>query len=134
MLGSHPWQEVAEYAAYVCQCRALRLRPWMEAPCWTDLDAPIEDPDRTCRREAQALLRKMTSLGLSKWESDPVQAVALATSRDLRQCPACAHQFVPRRRWQKFCNDECRSHFHNARVQQAKMFNVVTLDAARTAG
>ena len=37
MLKSRTWQEAAEYAAYHCQMKVLRLRPWMTPPMlWHD--------------------------------------------------------------------------------------------------
>jgi hypothetical protein len=33
MLEDRDWQDVAEFAAYCCQCDALELKPWQKPPC-----------------------------------------------------------------------------------------------------
>jgi hypothetical protein len=69
-LIDEPWDEVAEFAAHVCQYRALRLRPWQSPPSSVDEDDPDEDD-----RSAQALLRQMLSVGVSRFEPDPLAAL-----------------------------------------------------------
>ena len=66
-LRAEPWEDVAEFAAYCCQCEALDLKPWQDPP----LNAEIRpDPD------ALALLVKLLGAGLSRYEPDPVTALA----------------------------------------------------------
>lgn len=33
-LAEEPWENVAEWCAYCCQCDTVRLRPWQTPPCW----------------------------------------------------------------------------------------------------
>jgi hypothetical protein len=67
------WQEAAEFAAYCCQCRALRLRPWEEPPCIVDAHDEYERD-----KEAQRLLRQMLALGISRYAPDPIAAIEAA--------------------------------------------------------
>ena len=69
-LQDESWDEVAEFAAYVCQTEALHLKPWQVPPCSVDQD----DPDETNKR-AQGLLRRMLAAGLSRYEPDPLTAL-----------------------------------------------------------
>jgi hypothetical protein len=69
-LKDEPWNEVAEFAAHVCQYRALHLKPWQSPPCIVDEDDPDEDD-----RDAQALLRQMLAAGVSRFEPDPLAAL-----------------------------------------------------------
>jgi hypothetical protein len=72
-LKDESWEEVAAFAAYVCQCRALNLRPWQEPPCVADADDPADrDPD------ARRLLRRMLKTGVSRYDPDPLAALAKA--------------------------------------------------------
>jgi hypothetical protein len=65
MLRSQPWCEVAEFAAYHCQRKALKLRPWKSAPCCGGSDY-----------ESSVLLNRLRTAGLSQWEPDPEGALA----------------------------------------------------------
>jgi hypothetical protein len=65
------WREAAESAAYCCQCRALRLRPWEEPPCIVDAH---DDHERD--KDAQKLLRDMLAAGVSRFHPDPLAAIA----------------------------------------------------------
>jgi hypothetical protein len=69
MLKDRPWIEVAEFAAYGCQRRALKLKPFDEPPCWGGEDPP---------GKAAALLDRMLAAGISQWEPDPMAALAQA--------------------------------------------------------
>jgi hypothetical protein len=67
-LSDEPWSDVAAFAAYVCQCRALHLRPWERSPAMAaaDDDGP-----------AGQLLRRMLAAGLSRYEPDPLVALGV---------------------------------------------------------
>lgn len=67
-LGDEPWSDVATFAAHVCQCRALHLRPWERSPAMAadDDDGP-----------AGQLLRRMLAAGFSRYEPDPLAALGL---------------------------------------------------------
>jgi hypothetical protein len=66
-LQSDPWEEVALFAAYGCQMRSLRLRPWEVPPC--EVREGESGP-------GQALLQQLLRAGLSKYEPDPLEALA----------------------------------------------------------
>jgi hypothetical protein len=70
MLQDAPWNEVAEFAAHVCQYRALHLKPWQSPPCIVDEADPDEDD-----RDAQALLRQMLAAGVSRFAPAPLEAL-----------------------------------------------------------
>ena len=70
MLEDSPWREVAEFAAYCVQGRALRLKPWESPPSSCD-----EDGEGDRQREGRALLRRMLAAGLSRFEPDPLRAL-----------------------------------------------------------
>jgi hypothetical protein len=66
-LKDEPWGQVAEFAAYCCQCDALELKPWQDPPMYAEIRP---DPD------ALAMLVKLLGAGLSRYEPDPVAALA----------------------------------------------------------
>jgi len=68
------WYEVASFAAGCCQYQALQLKPWQEPPCQCDEDDPNERD-----RQGQALLRKMLAAGVSRYDPDPLAALAKKT-------------------------------------------------------
>jgi hypothetical protein len=68
MLKDQSWQEVAEFAAYHCQNRTLRLKPWESPPMNFDEDEDDDSPG--C-----ALLIRMLAAGLSRFEPDPLAAL-----------------------------------------------------------
>lgn len=61
------WHEVAVAAAYHCQIKSLKLKPWQTPPCYAN-----EDGDGP----ADILLRKMTEGGISRFDPNPVAALA----------------------------------------------------------
>src|SRR5262245_25166952 len=65
MLEDRPWQQVAEFAATVCQRRSLKLYPWQRPPC--DLD---EDDESDTDAVGVKLLRKMLDLGVSRFHPE----------------------------------------------------------------
>jgi len=69
-LRNEPWEDVAAFAAYCVQWRALRLKLWELPPC------SVEEDDPNPRdKAAQALLRRMLAAGLSRYEPDPMAAL-----------------------------------------------------------
>jgi hypothetical protein len=76
------WTEVAEFAAHCVQGRTLGLMPWQMPPlCYANhLDSALREPfgDPRGAREAGEVLKKMLALGLSRFEPDPLQAIAAA--------------------------------------------------------
>jgi hypothetical protein len=76
-LKTEGWRSVAEFAASCCQHRALATRPWELAPISVDEDDPIPDGDDH-RRTGRAikLLRRLLAAGLSRYEPQPLEALA----------------------------------------------------------
>jgi hypothetical protein len=76
-------------AAYRCQYDALKLRPWDMTPSCInpcEIDAMIargpNDPTPHSDYNAAVLLRKMLAAGISRWEPDPMVALAQAKKKD----------------------------------------------------
>jgi len=78
-LKDEAWVAVAEFAAYSCQIEALNLKPWETPPCHADED----DPDER-NKNAQHFLRKMLAAGVSRYDPDPLKALAGAKRRSSR--------------------------------------------------
>lgn len=79
MLADQPWEEVATFCAFSAQIEALGLLPWQSPPiyaCLGDLDQPYDDT--RAARESAELLRRLLDNGLSKFEPDPITAIARA--------------------------------------------------------
>jgi hypothetical protein len=78
MLETGPWKAAATFAAECCQSRLLRLKPWQDPPCYADGDPDaIPNSDGIGETaEAHALLHRMLRAGLSRWEPDPLAALA----------------------------------------------------------
>jgi hypothetical protein len=73
------WGNVAKFAAYVCQCRALNLKTWQDPPCVVSAES-TDEPDK----QGQKLLRKMLDNGLSRYEPDPLRALQRNAKRIAR--------------------------------------------------
>ena len=85
MLEDRPWLEVAEFCSYGCQMRSLQLRPWMWPPCWVDTDD--RNPEHA---PAVALLKRLLANNLSRFEPDPVTALAAIEARASGDMPPAA--------------------------------------------
>ena len=72
-----PWQEAAEHAAYQCQMRTLKLRPWQCPPMDSDDEISPKGMYGGTPQEV-GLRRRMIVLGLSVFEPDPLSAIAEA--------------------------------------------------------
>jgi hypothetical protein len=83
-LAEDGWQHAAETAAYHCQDSALRLKPWQTPPCWLRTDAAVQvalltpPPDVRGRQMAAELVQELLAAGLSRFEPDPLRALAKA--------------------------------------------------------
>jgi hypothetical protein len=77
MLAERGWFSAASFSAYHRQCTSLRLKPWEYPPCWAD-DEIANDP---LRASALTLLRRMEGLDLSRYEPDPIAAIAAASAK-----------------------------------------------------
>ena len=67
LIHRRAWRSAAMVAAYDCQCRRLRLKPWEEPPC---------SAQPTDRNQAGRLLRRMLARGVSRYHPDPLAAIA----------------------------------------------------------
>jgi hypothetical protein len=91
-LAKEGFLEAASTAAYVCQNRALELKPWEWPVCWLKTANPDalllglkqarpDGKDLNGQRRATLLLRKLLRLGLSRFEPDPLQAIEKAEAK-----------------------------------------------------
>ena len=68
--GEGSWLSCAQSACWGLQATALHLQPWETPPC----TACEDDPNP--RDKAATMLRKMLRAGLSRYEPDPLAALA----------------------------------------------------------
>jgi hypothetical protein len=78
-LKTEPWQDVAAFAAAICQSKSLRLRPWESPPAC--LEAGDEDFDNGRNRAGVRLLERLEAAGLSRYEPDPLAALEALQGR-----------------------------------------------------
>jgi hypothetical protein len=74
MAAGQSFEEIGMSAAYGCQCRSLRLKPWQSPPMFGDAQ-----PGHEGHADAEALLRKLLDAGLSRFEPDPLAALEALT-------------------------------------------------------
>jgi hypothetical protein len=82
MLEDESRESVGVFCAGCAQASSLRLDPWQTLPCDArihDLTKPRDDP-RGERRAAE-LLRHLLDVGLSRFEPNPLRAIAEAEQR-----------------------------------------------------
>jgi hypothetical protein len=75
-IENRPWLAGALLAAYACQCDALRLPPWQPPPCDVEIDANDDGLPILGRKAAAELLRRLLANNLSRYEPNPVAALA----------------------------------------------------------
>jgi hypothetical protein len=83
-LATEEWEEVGEFAAYAAQCASLKLKPWQSPPIWIrDLEGALKLPpdDHRGERNAAELLKRLLDSGLSRYEPDPLRALARTEQR-----------------------------------------------------
>lgn len=85
-LASEPWESVARWCAYCCQCDTLHLKIYQSPPCWTDpseIGAILAKGDDGIHGHygAAKLLQRMLAAGLSRYEPDPVAALKRASAQ-----------------------------------------------------
>jgi len=72
------WLDTAKFCAYLCQSRNLRLEIQEFPPCWLlDVD-DTAGPAFKRKPEAAKLLRRLLTAHLSRFEPDPIAALAAA--------------------------------------------------------
>ena len=74
MLQAQPWEQVAAWAAGVCQVRNLHLRGWECPPC--DTNSEVVSVNYGSRPSEVALLRRMLAAGVSRFDPSPLEALA----------------------------------------------------------
>jgi hypothetical protein len=78
-LRDEPWEDVARFAAYSCQCDALNPEPWQPVPANDYVVTDRDDEGPVMGRKAAAeLLRRLLAAGLSRYEPDPINALERA--------------------------------------------------------
>jgi hypothetical protein len=70
-----PWEEVAQFAADICQTNALNLSPLEHPPCHAHRDAFGNDGSIKLRD-------RMVAAGVSIWHPDPLKALVVAGAQD----------------------------------------------------
>jgi hypothetical protein len=86
--AKEPWEKIGLHAASRCQCRALKLAPWQTAPC----DAEPNQIDEAGFEHrgtavASALLGKLLTANLSRYEPDPERALATIEQAEAKRLP-----------------------------------------------
>jgi hypothetical protein len=76
-LKQRPWEDVARSAAYACQLRTLRLKPFQAPPCEVS-DVATDPPCYGHSPGEVALRRRMLAAGLSLFEPSPLEALERA--------------------------------------------------------
>jgi hypothetical protein len=87
-LREEPWDDVGRFAAYSCQDDALHPEPWQPVPA-NEYVSVTDDDSRygpvMGRAAAAELLRRLLAAGLSRFEPDPLGALArVEAERTLR--------------------------------------------------
>ena len=72
-------------AAYHCQVRNLKLKPWEAPPCFGDAY-----PGHDGHVGGAKLLRQLLDAGLSRFEPNPLSALAKVEPRDSGELPPAA--------------------------------------------
>ena len=76
MLQEDGWLEAASFAAYHRQREVLDLKPWESPPCYGDTGHGHDG-----HADAAKLLKRLVAAGLSKFEPDPLSALAKIEAR-----------------------------------------------------
>jgi hypothetical protein len=78
-LDPEGWYRAAHSAAYACQCDALRPEPWQPVPANEYVAVTDDDSEYgpvMGRAAAAELLRRLLEAKLSRFEPDPINAIA----------------------------------------------------------
>jgi hypothetical protein len=82
LANGESWDEVATFAALCVQSNALHLKPWQCPPCDSNNEIdPSEGVLYGNRPDEVALLQRMLAAGLSRFEPDPMKALAEAEAK-----------------------------------------------------
>jgi hypothetical protein len=76
------FEETGRFAAYCCQCNALKLKLLEDPPCHV-YEEERDDPRNqfTGYEQAIKILREMLDLGISRWHPDPLAAIEEAKKK-----------------------------------------------------
>jgi hypothetical protein len=94
--GTPEWIKLAMYFVSAAQADNLHLKPWQCEPC-NVIDDGVANPADCYGRRADevTLLRRMLSLGVSRYEPHPLVAIAAAEAEraknpdcEVRPCPS----------------------------------------------
>jgi len=97
-LATRPWFNVATFAAQCCQRDALRPKLWQPTPC------RIADVEATLARgndgingayAAAKLLKRMLAAGLSRYEPEPLKALAEAAQARRQRAKQTGADTIP---------------------------------------
>lgn len=77
---------------------------------------------RTCRACSRELTKKPGPGRWPRWCSTGCKSESLRTVREANECPGCREAFLPRRRDQRFCTEQCRH----------KAWRAANMDSERT--
>ena len=82
-MRSESWEETALYACHVAQTASLDVKPWQQVPARIHLESALRQPFglTTAERESAEIRLKLQALGLSRFEPDPLRAIAMAEER-----------------------------------------------------
>jgi hypothetical protein len=85
MLRSQARERVAVFACSCAQSRSLNLPPWQTPPFRINLASALREPfdDTRGLREGGEILKKMLALNISRFEPDPLKAIAEAEQRQI---------------------------------------------------
>ena len=75
-LKTSTWQEAAEYAAYHCQMKVLRLRPWMTPPTLSHDEVDPEGRTAALSRGSRFASGAARARPWSLFEPNPLEAIA----------------------------------------------------------
>jgi hypothetical protein len=78
LASGEPWDGVGRFCAYSCQCRNLRLPPWLPTP--SKVDETLGRAPGWSRTDPATLvlLKRMLAAGISRYHPDPLKALAEA--------------------------------------------------------
>ena len=98
LASGESWDKVARGCAYQCQIEALGLAPWQLPPTYADPNA-LKEAYGHGEREAAELLQRLTRAGVSRYEPDPIAALAAAERKGfVRQDKPCTNRPAEQRR------------------------------------
>ena len=85
------WLQAARYCVANCQKSLIRPKLWLELPMYiepSDIEGIIaRGPDRGGEYAAARMLRRMLKAGLSRYEPQPIEALAAAKRAKIAAAP-----------------------------------------------